>query len=117
MTPKERISLVEQLRQPWTHYGKYNEPSYDRLRLIAADEIERMEAALTSGSPQIATTALSQAGAEAIQAGIDALEAAKEELRLIRMKDCGAVYNILLRSLTIPLALEKLKAALPIPAR
>lgn len=42
----------------------------------------------------------------------EALVDAQEELRLIREKDCNAVYNPLLRTVTIPLALESSRAAL-----
>lgn len=38
-----------------------------------------------------------------------ALEAAQEELRLIRMKDSNAVYDPLLRTITIPMAIANAK--------
>ncbi len=38
---------------------------------------------------------------------VDALKAAQEELRLIRMKDSNAVYDPVLRTATIPLALAE----------
>lgn len=42
----------------------------------------------------------------------DALLAASEELRLIRLKDSNAVYDPTLRPVRIPLALQKAKAIL-----
>lgn len=38
---------------------------------------------------------------------LEALKAAQQELRLIRMKDSNAVYDTLLRILTIPAAIDK----------
>ena len=38
---------------------------------------------------------------------VEALKAAQEELRLIRMKDSNAVYDPILRTATIPLALAE----------
>lgn len=53
---------------------------------------------------------------EALKQARKTIEAAEEELRMIRMKDSNAVYNTLLRSMEIPLALQAIDRALAKPA-
>lgn len=55
---------------------------------------------------------MTDATQKALEAARDCIKAADEELRLIRMKDCGVIYDTTLRSLDIPLALAKIDAAL-----
>jgi hypothetical protein len=47
----------------------------------------------------------------ALEPAEKAITDAEEELQLIRMKDTRTIYDTLLRHLTIPLALQKIRAA------
>jgi len=53
----------------------------------------------------------------ALNAAKSALIDAQEELRLIRMKDTGAVYDTVLRSLTLPSAIRQADEALALRSR
>lgn len=73
------------------------------LKATADERRLAVELGMIESDPLVPVT---RSSAEIVKIVRDALADAQEELRLIRMKDSGAVYDTMLRHSTIPLALQ-----------